>query len=154
MNAMELPRWHRKILKRRLDKENRKFGSKLQEVPLDETGGSRPIQAFRNRHYLVQIYHIDDNCQRLTVTRTEIDVETGKFKDKIPFDDLWDIKDSLFPNKEAVEIYPKREDFINDCNMRHLWVFNESPLENGFHKRGGVSDWAGIQMKMAMEENK
>lgn len=43
----------------------------------------------------------------------------------ISWDDMMHIKNEVLGNVVAIEIFPKKEDLVNESNTRHLWVIPE-----------------------------
>lgn len=106
---------------------NKEFGEDFVEIPrdtwpeLERTIAGSPIEAHRNKHFLVQIYQ-EDGCKRMTVCRTSIGPD-GRWKDGITWDTLQEIKRHMgFGDKDAIEVYPNDVDVINVANMRHLFI--------------------------------
>lgn len=108
----------------------------LTPVPRDEwprsTGSmTPPLEAFRSRDFLVQVFapqlHEASTVEvRLTVCRTT--VKGGTWADGISWDDLQRIKSEIgYGDRDAVEVYPADRDVVNVAAMRHLWVLR-SPL--------------------------
>lgn len=51
----------------------------------------------------------------------------NKSKDiPITWDEIQAIKDHFWPNRIAIEVYPRNEDIVNVANMRWIWVLPES----------------------------
>jgi len=83
-----------------------------------------PIEVYRSRNYLVQVYR-EKNLIRLSVNRTDID-DNGEWLDGISWDTLQQIKNKLgYADKDAIEAYPKESDVINVANIRHLFIMDE-----------------------------
>ena len=115
---------------RRLHAKNmqKKYTKEFIEVPRDEwppislTDTNRRLKVLINREYLVQIMEHDAGIIRLSVNLTQIQ-KNGHWKDGIAWEALQGIKDMLgYSDRDAVEVYPCRDDIIYDANMRHLWV--------------------------------
>lgn len=91
---------------------------------------------YLNGQYLVQVFDEEFNgikAQRLSVNSTKH--TGGTWQDKIPWDDLYEIKNKIVGySAYAVEIYPRSVDLVNVSNMRHLWVLSE-PLAVGWHNQ-------------------
>lgn len=118
--------------RRALEADNRKFQSRLRrlseaeiadkqrwsEVPAHIT---RPVEVWRSREFLLQVFAAPGGFERLTVCRTS---HTGKsWVDGISWDDLQRLKNECGRgDKDAFEIFPADRDVVNVANMRHLWV--------------------------------
>lgn len=94
---------------------------------------SRPIEAWRSREFLVQIY-IENGFERLTAMRSEITPQ-GKWKDGISWDELQRLKfECGRGDRWAVECYPPDSEVVNVNNLRHLWLLPSAP-EYGWRKK-------------------
>lgn len=95
----------------------------------------RPIQVWRSRHYLAQVFqepaYAGVKLRRLTVNRVTIGAD-GHWHQDIPWDDLQRCKSETgHGDWYGVEIYPRERDVVRICNMRHLWLLAE-PLGIGW----------------------
>lgn len=82
-------------------------------------------RVYQSDEYFVQVHKKAVGVRWVAVSR--IDCE-----DRISWDELQHIKSVIgFPDRMAVEIYPKDADIVNVANMRHLWVLDE-PLPIGW----------------------
>lgn len=94
----------------------------------ENTSGTKPFRVLRNKSFFVQLYRHDGGIIRITVNRPELK-SIGRWVDGITWDELHDIKTKIgYGHRDAVEIYPKEHDVVNDANMRHLWVLPEHGL--------------------------
>ena len=114
--------------RRALEAENRKWPLALRQVPRSEWPPSsvpperRPIEVWRSRDFLVQVFKYSDEVERLSVNRTSHNGE--RFVDGITWGELQNLKSECGRgDKDAVEIFPRDQDVVNVANMRHLWVF-------------------------------
>lgn len=138
---MGFNRKQKRALKRQLQLDNRNWPDTLKlvdlgELPVEEQDGL--IEVWRSNRYLVQVYeHSSGAVQRISVNRTDIDVEDGRWQDGIAWDTLQRLKrECMRGDWEGVEIYPADADIVNVANMRHLWVFkNGLKLPFGFGPR-------------------
>ena len=118
---------------RRLHQDNKKLTTKLVNVPqsewpnIDSEMSATPLKVYRSRDFLVQVFDVKTPCEcfRLTVNRT-IMKSNGDWQDGITWDELQGIKDALYSDWLAVEIYPPHDQIVNAANMRHLWVLPPS----------------------------
>jgi len=126
---------------REMERENRRWPEQLKIVPrgdwpADPWGDpdkAQRIGMLRSRRSLVQIFN-ENGFIRLSVSRTEWDERTGRFRDGISWDDLQRLKaEAGFGDAWAVEIYPPEIEIINVAPMRHLWILAEAPAF-GWHR--------------------
>lgn len=72
---------------------------------------------------------------RLSVLRTTLDPQAGRWVDGITWDELQSIKAECgYGQHDALELYPPDSDVVNVANLRHLWVMRELQT---FAWRGG-----------------
>jgi hypothetical protein len=118
-----------KQLQIKLNKESSNFGEEMVVIHQDlvklRTGDDTgPAIAWRNRHFLAQIYS-DGTHLRLSINRTVLNDE-GHWVDGITWDELQWVKAQCgFSHYWAVEIYPADEHVICDANIRHLLLLGE-----------------------------
>lgn len=118
----------RKVAKRYLDRENRKWPETLTPAPMDQWPQPQeneriPKAVFRSRDYLVQVFDEMNGLVRISANRTRIAAD-GNWSDGLTWDELQQIKSEVgYADKDAVEVYPHQMDIVNIYNMRHLWVF-------------------------------
>ena len=121
--------------RRRLERDNLKYGDVLRKIPKSEWAGIAPdfcAEVWRSRDYLVQIYAAHYDMERISVCRTV--VTDGRLEDGITWDTLQRLKRECGRgDRDAVEIYPADADIINVANMRHLWLMPE-PLPFAWRK--------------------
>lgn len=85
-----------------------------------------PVAVFRSSRYFVGLWSATDGILRLTVNRVDDDPKTGRWRDGITWDELQRIKTECgFGDRDAVEVYPRDSDVINEAPMRHLWIMPE-----------------------------
>lgn len=95
-------------------------------IPPPREGAIPPVEIWRSRHFLVQVYDHGPHMERLSVNKTDIDLRTRRWSDRITWDELMEVKRQVGRgDKDAVEAYPADEDIVNVANMRHLFVFKE-----------------------------
>lgn len=116
---------------RAIKEENRSHPEEL--TPIDfahVVAEPKPLQAYRSRRFLVQIYHTKfPDVVRMSVNRTEINTTHRRFKDGITWDELQRVKREVgFGQCDAVEVFPKDTDIVNVANIRHLFVFTKNPF--------------------------
>lgn len=74
------------------------------------------------------VYQSGDGAQRVSVNRTLIEEETGRWVDGITWDELQEIKAQIGRQDAwAVEIHPPTDEVVDVANMRHLWLLDEAP---------------------------
>lgn len=130
-------------MRRQLERDNAKLPAVLQPVPLDQWPSTPlgmtkvPYAIWRSRGFLVQAFAEADGVTRLSVARSSVDLETGRWKDGITWEELQEIKRQVgLGAYMAIEIFPADRDIVNVANMRHLWVLQD-PLSIGWFKNGG-----------------
>lgn len=118
---------------RDLHRENAKYPATLQEVPKWQwpteaegynSAGSVPrIRILRSQQFLCQVFQEQAGIIRLSVCRTEWDVNRRRWKEDITWEQLQGIKRECgYGDLTAVEVYPEDVNIVNVANMRHLWV--------------------------------
>ncbi len=82
--------------------------------------GERPVEVWRSKSWLVQIYNAPEpSLGRITVRRPSGDPG-------ISWDELQAIKAAVgFASAWAVEVFPDEAEVVNVANMRHLWLVPE-----------------------------
>lgn len=86
-----------------------------------------PIEVWRSRRFLVQVFAVRPTITRLSINRIEIEAESNRWEQGISWEELQRIKREVgFGEYDAVEIFPADKDIVNVANMRHLWVLQES----------------------------
>jgi hypothetical protein len=107
-----------------LRSENRNYTAEFTPVPID----GRPvppgcIAVWRSNRFLVQLFEQLDGAQRISICRTMIDTDTGRWVDGLTWEEIQAIKRQIsFADRTAVEIYPADGDIVNVANMRHVWL--------------------------------
>ena len=77
---------------------------------------------------MVQVYNEGDYW-RLSLCRTEVDINLRRWKEGISWEDIQQIKTEVgLGALDAVEVYPRDVDIVNVANMRHIWVFKNRYL--------------------------
>lgn len=129
----EFSRRDRKIIAREMEKESRRFGDEMVALDLEAVrpmyrGKAQVTQVFRNRRFLATVYN-ENGQMRLSVCRTVVDVETGRFAGGISWDDLQAVKSACgFGKAWAVEVFPPDKHVVDVANMRHLWILSAAPV--------------------------
>jgi hypothetical protein len=94
---------------------------------------AQPIEAWRSRGFLLQVFREIDGVQRLSVCRTSHNGHS--WDENITWDDLQRLKAECGRgDRMAVEIYPADRHVVNVANMRHLWVLPE-PLSFAWSRK-------------------
>jgi hypothetical protein len=106
--------------------------------PPSPPGHARPIQLWRSRHYLLQVFaqepYQGSAARRLSVCRTTIQTD-GDWQQDIPWVALQRCKrEAGFGDWYGFEIYPRDRDVVDVANMRHLWLLAE-PLPIGWFQK-------------------
>lgn len=113
-----------------IDSQNALYGTRLQAVARDKwpnLATPMPIEVWRSREFLVQIYDERDAVERLSVCRANLSTG-GRWEDDISWDDLQRLKAECGRgDKWGVECYPADEHVVNVANMRHLFILPEPP---------------------------
>jgi hypothetical protein len=122
-----------KNIRNHLNERNKKFSpDRFDCIDIDhldnrtiEQNKTSLIKAYRSRDFMAMIYD-QDGYIRISVCRTAIK-DDGNWCDGITFDELLWIKNKIgFLHRDAVEIYPAKDDFVNEANMRHLFILKEN----------------------------
>lgn len=109
-----------------------KHGVTFVELPLVGPRSPGILKAFRNRHFLVQVYEpephqVEHVLVRLSINRAVLD-DRGGWLDGITWDQLQAIKSALgYGQHDALEVYPRDDKLVNVANIRHLWIMR-APL--------------------------
>jgi hypothetical protein len=121
--------------RRLLRKENSKLSKKFVLVPSEHWPQPHPDSlkaVWRSAQFLVQIYIEGVDAMRLSICRTQLNGETGRWYDEITWDEMQGIKRGIgYGEFLAVEIFPADKDIVNVANMRHLWVLDTDQLPKG-----------------------
>jgi len=118
-------------MRRAFERECASYGANFIEIT-----GSAPIayiakstfhRAWRNRHFLAQLYCEQTGYLRLTVQRCAINND-GSWVGGITWDELMAVKSAVgLDDRWAVEVYPPALSVVNVANMRHLFLLPEAP---------------------------
>lgn len=117
-------------IRARLHAENMKWGAELAPVPPSSLpegppGFTRPVEVWRSRTFLVQVFAPRNGAEQVTVNRTSVG-DDGRWRDGITWDELQALKRQIGrADAWAVEVYPADAEIENDANMRHLWLVPE-----------------------------
>lgn len=129
----------RRAAKAYLERERLKWPVELAPVPPDQwptsVGGRKmPVEIWRSRDFLLQVFHESEAIERLSVNRTEIG-RGGHWREDITWEDLQALKRQCGRGDlDAVEIYPRDADVVNVANMRHLWVLKFGAIAFAWRK--------------------
>lgn len=94
--------------------------------PQSPAGAPRPIEVWRSRYYLVQVFKekmtpAHPDLLRLSINRTTVKADL-KWNDGITWDALQQIKREIGLGEWwGVEVYPPDVDIVNVANIRHIW---------------------------------
>jgi hypothetical protein len=128
--------------RRRAKAENKRWPEALVRAEMSEIDRAysgvprerQPVEVWRSREFLVQVFQEKDGIERLSVLRTEHDGDD--FIDGIAWGDLQRLKRECGRGgKDAIEIFPADVDVVNIANIRHLWVLPE-PLPMAWRTKG------------------
>ena len=112
-----------------LHRDNKRFPKNLTVITEWPPGVPRDsrVVVMRSRDFLVQVFDEGNNLIRLSICQTDWDVNAGRWKDGITWDDLQRIKSEAgYGDRQAVEIFPENSNVVNVANMLHLWVLPEA----------------------------
>lgn len=94
--------------------------------------GRVPIEVWRSRDYLVQIYAEANGVERMSISSTKL--QGNDWADGLRWDDLMLVKRQVGRgSRDALEVYPADKDIVNVANMRHLWL-PPAPVEFAWRK--------------------
>ena len=125
-----------KEARKHLRKENKRYGDELVQLSTSQFDkhvgrGSPPYLVYRNARFLVQMFH-EEHGVRMTVNRTEIK-SNGDWEDGITWDELYELKKQVgLGDAWGYECYPPKGYFINDANMRHIFIPHEAVEQVGW----------------------
>lgn len=130
---MNMPFKWTKGMVRQLRRDNLAWPLTLKSIPRDKwphdpfnTNAVRQ-EVLRSRDFLVQVFEERGHI-RLSINRTDFDVNAQRFREDISWDDIQRLKvEAGFGDWWAVECYPPPSQVVNVANMRHIWVLNEPP---------------------------
>lgn len=126
--------------RRQLREDNKSWPTELRLWPRDQwpplsAGAAHPVECWRSKAFLVQIFSEREGIERLSINRTTHNGE--RFDDGISWDDLQRLKRECGRgDRDAVEIFPADTDTVNVANMRHLWVL-PAPLTFAWRNKKG-----------------
>lgn len=124
---IESGRMTRKQAKDFLKKESAKFTNKF-VVVANESPNPCFVRAYRNKKFLVQIFN-ERKSMRLSINKTELNIEGTAWKDGITWDEIQNIKNQLgFKDFCGLEVYPPENDLVNVANIRHIFIVEKPPL--------------------------
>lgn len=120
---------------RQLHRENATWPLELKQVPSSEwdqsqiaaafpesEGGSFVLEHWRSRHFQCTVWN-QGSATRLSINRTDYDLNTRHPRADITWDDLQRLKSEAgYGHLTAVEIYPPDKRVVNVANMRHLFI--------------------------------
>lgn len=94
--------------------------------------------------WTVQVFRVPEldgtpwcGARRVGIKRFQVpgDPESGG-TDRMSWDDLQEVKDSLWPDQVAFEVYPPHDQIVDVATMRWLWVLPVG-VGNPFELRAG-----------------
>lgn len=93
-------------------------------------------QAFYNDVYSVQVYLVHTEIGRVQ----HLIVRGQHNNQEPPWRDMQRIKDELCgPECEALQVYPKAGDVVDQADVYHLWVLPpDKPIPFGLHRENGL----------------
>lgn len=122
-----------RALRRAFQAEQAKQPARLTFVPPDEWPAAvlnhprKPLEMWRSRTFLAQIFREPSGHLRVTVNRCEL-ADQGAWRADITWDELQKIKRDIgLGDHWAVEVYPPDAEIVNVGNMRHLWLLRDEP---------------------------
>jgi len=134
-----LSRTQRRLASKHMAKVATQYPGHLVQIPKDEwpasaNPGKQPVEVWRSRDYLVQIYLEPAPCSaRLSILRTSLD-SAGGWQDDIPWTVLQKLKSECGRGMlDAVEVFPSDKDVVNVANIRHIFVMS-APLSFAWRK--------------------
>src|SRR5690348_1630790 len=116
---------------RQLREDSKRWPETLRAVPretwpITPASHEKPIELWRSRRFLVQIYEPKSGAQRMTICTTEPIGST--WRDGITWDDIQLLKAECGRAESwAVEIFPAKNEIVNVANMRHVWLLPNAP---------------------------
>lgn len=135
-----MSRVERRAAIRQLQRDNASQPAALSPVPpymwpATPAEWEKQTGVWRSSTFLVQSFDVGGGVVRLSVSRTEVDEATLRWREDITWEDLQRLKrEAGFGEREAVEVYPPDSAVVNVANMRHLWVLPERlPFSWGDH---------------------
>lgn len=121
--------------RRQLERDNAKLPAHLEGVPRDEwpndmaTRPGAPTAVWRSRGFLVQQFSAPAPAIcRLSILRTTLDPNAGRWVDNITWDEIQRLKaEAGYGDAWAVEVFPAADQVVNVANIRHVWVLPAAP---------------------------
>lgn len=120
-------------MRRQLERDNLKFSDVMVEIPRAEwptipVPVTMPIEVWRSRRFLAQVFIEGKGVVRLSICITQVATDSNHWEEGITWEELQKIKREVGRGDlDAVEVYPSDKDIVNVPNMRHLFVF-DTPL--------------------------
>lgn len=123
-----------------LERESAQWPMLLARLPPEQLSrlslkvGQPPYEAWRNCDFLVAIYFVSEQIERLSINRTKVGRD-GNWREDISWEELQDLKRQCGRGDfDAVEVFPADQDIVNVANMRHLWVLKVGHLDFAWRK--------------------
>lgn len=109
--------------------DNRNRSANLTPIDLEQLSRTPGmIAVWRSNRFLVQMFEPMNGGQRISINRTMVCEETGRWLDGITWDEIQKIKQQIgFGDRHAVEVYPPDSEIVNVANLRHIWLV-DAPL--------------------------
>lgn len=115
---------------RQLERENLKRPLYMARLSPSEYPAMSPpslLEAWRSRDFLAQVFR-DPHGVRVSINRTMLDRNTGRWDENISWDELMLVKRQIgFGDRWAYEVFPPDKKVVNVANMRHLWIPDAEP---------------------------
>ncbi len=138
MDARKLSYKERIQARKYLRAENKQFSATMASISIEQRPGG-PFAAWRSRDFLCSACS-DQGFVRLSINRTDIDLDTGDWIAGISWDELMTIKEQCGLGEFwAVEVYPPASEIVNVTNMRHLWLLKDGEPAFGWKRRESES---------------
>jgi hypothetical protein len=120
-----------------------KYPEKLTRIPTEfavPQTSKAPKEVWRSRGFVVQVYDVNEEWERLSIHRNAFDSHFTRFLDGISWEKIQELKAECGRgSSEAVEIFPSEVDATNS-NYRHIWVRKVG----SFMREEGIG-WLNVQ---------
>jgi hypothetical protein len=128
MRVHEGNRQYRRAARVYMKRQNSAQPDSWRDVPRSEWPvGFSPniIKLWRHSKFLVQVHVEQDGILRLSINKTTLN-KNGDWNEGITWEELQDIRNAVgFSERDAVEVFPAKNDTVNVANLRHLWIMPE-----------------------------
>lgn len=119
-----LPQTGKRNLWRRIKADLSKYPDELQQIdaPADYDYGAKPKETWCSKSFLVEIFDVNKNWERMRVHRNAFNPTFTAYLDGISWDTVMDLKRECGRgDREAVELFPRDIHSI-PFQVRHFWV--------------------------------